>query len=379
MRTSAWRLVAYAMIIIVGALTAVPNLLPSEQLKGLPDWLPRKQVTLGLDLRGGMHLVLEVDGKALIEERLLSLTREAREALRAAQIGTEAVEREGDGIRVALRDGAQRGDARRLLEGLAAAPGELAVTSAAPDVLRVALSAEGVQARIDAATEQSVEIVRRRIDETGLADPALQRTWRDRIVVQLPGVSDRKAGEEILRKTAKLTFHMVRDVDPAGGPRPGIRILPGANAGERYAVDEDALLSGERLSDARLGTDETTGPLVRNALDACDRAAALTRQLLAFGRKQIADTRVVRVADVVQDMASMLRALLGETIAGRGQRLAVRTDRQVPDLILVAPRKSPHLLAAERLDQRIPTLPPSHTKRKGYIGRIWRNPIFMRE
>jgi SecD/SecF fusion protein len=295
MRTSAWRLVAYAMIIVVGALTAVPNLLTSEQLREFPHWFPQRQMTLGLDLRGGMHFVLEVDGKALIEERLLGLTREAREALRAAQIGTEAVERDGDGFRVVLHDAAQRGDARRLLEGLAGVQGELELTSAAPDMLRVALSEEGVQARIDAATEQSVEIIRRRIDETGLADPALQRVGRDRIVVQLPGVSDRKAVEHILRKTAKLTFHLVRDVDPAGGARPGIRILPGASAGERYAVEEAALLSGERLSDARLGTDATTGePVVVFTLDAqgARQFAAITTKSIGKPFAVVLDGRV---------------------------------------------------------------------------------------
>lgn len=295
MRTSAWRLVAYAMIIVAGALAAVPNLLTPEQLRELPHWFPQRQMALGLDLRGGMHIVLEVDSKALIEERLLGLTREAHEALRAAQIDVHAVDRDRDGVRVVLRDAAQQGDARRLLEGLAVAPGDLQLISAGPDVLRVALSMEGVGVRIDAATEQSVEIVRRRIDETGLAEPALQRVGRDRIVVQLPGVSDRKAVEDILHKTAKLTFHLVRDIDPATGPRPGIRILPGATAGERYAVEEAALLSGERLSDARPGTDATTGePVVVFTLDAqgARQFAAITTKNVGKPFAVVLDGRV---------------------------------------------------------------------------------------
>ncbi len=66
MRTSAWRLLAYAIIILAGVATALPNLFTPQQLSALPDWLPKQQVALGLDLRGGAHLVLEVDAKALI-------------------------------------------------------------------------------------------------------------------------------------------------------------------------------------------------------------------------------------------------------------------------------------------------------------------------
>jgi SecD/SecF fusion protein len=269
MRTSAWRLIAYAMIIIAGALTAVPNLLTSDLLDSWPGWLPKRQVTLGLDLRGGMHLVLEVDGKALVEERLLTLVREARTGLREAKIGTLSVERETSGVRVVLKDAAQRAEALRLLQGLAGSPGELEIAPGETDAVRVALTPEGVRARIEAATEQSVEIVRRRIDESGLAEPVIQRVGAERILVQLPGVSDRKAVEELLRKTAKLSLHMVRDVDPSAVPPPGVRILPGTQARERYAVEADALLSGERLSDARLGVDGVTGePVVTFTLDA---------------------------------------------------------------------------------------------------------------
>ena len=98
MRTSVWRLVAYVLIIVAGAATALPNLFTPQQLALLPDWLPKQQVALGLDLRGGAHLVLEVDAKALVSERLQDLTRSARRALRDAKVGTTSIRRDGDAV-----------------------------------------------------------------------------------------------------------------------------------------------------------------------------------------------------------------------------------------------------------------------------------------
>ncbi|MEQ1865643.1 MAG: protein translocase subunit SecD [Micropepsaceae bacterium] len=276
MRTPVWRLVAYVLIILAGAATALPNLFTPQQLALLPDWLPKQQVALGLDLRGGAHLVLEVDAKALVTERLQDLTRSARRALRDAKIETQSVRRDGEALIVTLDDAGQRAEATRVLsslsEGKADALGqtasELEITETGPADLRVALSQAGLNARVTAAAEQSLEIIRLRIDETGLAEPTLQRVGTDRILVQLPGVEDPQRIKEIIGSTAKLTFHLVRDMDPASVPPPGVSILPGKQAGERYAIEDRVMLSGERLSDAGLGFDATTGePVVTFRLD----------------------------------------------------------------------------------------------------------------
>ncbi len=276
MRTSVWRLVAYALIILAGAATALPNLFTPQQLETLPDWLPKQQVALGLDLRGGAHLMLEVDAKALVNERLQDLTRDARRVLREVKIGTNAVRRDGDALIVVLDDAAQRAEAVRVLNGLSSGKAdalgqvvsEIEIAETAPIELRVTLSQTGLNARITAAAEQSLEIIRLRIDETGLAEPTLQRVGRDRILVQLPGVQDPQRIKAIIGSTAKLTFHMVRDADPADVPPPGVSILPGKEAGERYAIEDRVMLSGERLSDAGLGFDQLTSePVVTFRLD----------------------------------------------------------------------------------------------------------------
>ncbi len=127
MRTSAWRLIAYAIIIFAGVRRALPNLLTQSQLDSLPDWLPKQRIALGLDLRGGAHLVLEVDAKALVAERVQDLVREARRVLRDAKIDTQSVRRDGNAVVATLDDAATRPQAVQALKTLAGAavPGQV--------------------------------------------------------------------------------------------------------------------------------------------------------------------------------------------------------------------------------------------------------------
>lgn len=287
MRTSAWRLLVYATIVVAGILTALPNLLTPQQLAALPSWLPKQQLALGLDLRGGAHLVLEIDAKALIEERVESLAREARQALDEAKVEASMV-RDGLGVVVTL---SAAGDRAKAMQALSAVPGvqaarfgeaaEVEVAAAGGGALRLTLTKAGIDARVAAAGEQSLEILQRRINGTGLAEPTLQRVGRDRILLQLPGVQDLSRVTEILKKTAKLSFHMVRDIDPSRVPPPGVTIREGSRPGERYAVDDRALITGERLSDAKPGFDAVTGePVVTFTFDAAGARAfaAITKE-----------------------------------------------------------------------------------------------------
>ena len=104
MRTSRWVLATYAAIILFGLVTALPNLFSQPTLAQFPGWLPKQQVTLGLDLRGGSHLVLEVDAPALIQERVQSLFSEARRALREVGIDTKSVQRGHNAVTIVLED-----------------------------------------------------------------------------------------------------------------------------------------------------------------------------------------------------------------------------------------------------------------------------------
>ena len=277
MRTSRWLLATYAAIILVGLVTAAPNLFSQATLAQLPGWFPKQQVTLGLDLRGGSHLVLEVDARALIRERVQSLFGEARGALREAGIQTRSVQRGADSITVVVEDATRQADAVRVLQRLAAPVGitsfatgtpDLTITTISPEEIRLSFTEEGVRDRVNAAVEQSLEIIRQRIDQVGVAEPTIQRVGADRILVQLPGVQDPARIRELLGSTAQLSFHLLAPVDPSGHVPPGVKVLPGLEKGERYPIEERVALAGERLSDARPGFDQRTNqPIVTFRLD----------------------------------------------------------------------------------------------------------------
>ena len=112
MRTSKWLLATYAIIILFGIVIALPNVLSQKTLDSLPDWLPKNGVTLGLDLRGGSHLVLEVDSRALVAERLSTIADDTRTALREAGIAF-TLQRAADAVTVTLRDPTQQAQDRK--------------------------------------------------------------------------------------------------------------------------------------------------------------------------------------------------------------------------------------------------------------------------
>lgn len=329
MRTSAWRVIVYALIILAGILTAVPNLLTKEQLQSLPDWLPQKQVTLGIDLRGGAYLVLEVDAKSLIAERVTDLLRDARQALRDAKVPFASVRKEGDGIVVALDDAADRAKAMGALKPYASETvgslqsAAVEIRDAGAKQIQMVLTRAGLNARVTAAAEQSLEIIRMRIDEMGLAEPTLQRAGADRIVVQLPGVQDPQRIKDVLLSTGKMSFHMVRNMEATGSAPPGV-IFREDKQGNRYALDERVLLSGERLTDARLGFDSTTQqPVVTFRFDPAGarRFADITKNNVGRPFAIVLDNKVL-TAPVIN----------GPIIGGTGQIEGSFTAQSASDL-----------------------------------------------
>jgi SecD/SecF fusion protein len=277
MRTSRWLLATYAAIILFGLVTALPNLFSQATLAQFPGWFPKQQVTLGLDLRGGSHLVLEVDTRALTQERVQSLFTEARRALHEAGIDLASAQRGDNAVIVILKDATRQADAVRALQRLAApvagtafgvGTSDLTVSAVSTEEIRVSLSEEGVRDRVDAAVKQSLEIIRQRVDQVGVAEPTIQRVGAERILVQLPGVHDPARIRELLGSTAQLSFHMLAPVDPSGHVPTGVKVLPGLDKGERYPIEERVALAGERLSDARPGFDQRTNqPIVTFRLD----------------------------------------------------------------------------------------------------------------
>ncbi|NOT38986.1 MAG: protein translocase subunit SecD [Alphaproteobacteria bacterium] len=269
MRTSAWRMIAYALIVLLGALTALPNVLTPAQLATVPDWMPKSQVVLGLDLRGGAHIALELDTKALVAARSLDLMRQARATLADADIRPASIRLDGNTTVITLRAADQRDAASAAMARLSTEAGDLDRRTVSPTELRLSYADVGVATLTSLAVEQSLEIVRKRIDELGLAEASVQRVGKDRIIVQLPGITGDTGIDQVLGSTAKLTFHKVSMAGPAEALPPGYSWAKLRGSTERVPIETRPMLSGEHLADARPAVDGTTGePVVTFRFDA---------------------------------------------------------------------------------------------------------------
>ena len=291
---SRWKLASYALVVLVGCLVAAPNLFTRDQLSMLPSWLPTPRVTLGLDLKGGSHLVLEVDAAAVARERLDAIVDGARTALREAGVSgarvvvsdDTVVVRLADATKIAVVEPALRGLASTVIaHGASTAQSDMDITEISDSELRLRPTAAALSARMDSAVEQSLPIVERRINEVGVVEATIQRLGADRILVQLPGVQDPGEIKRLLGTTAKMTFHLVvtRPAVPAlpGEPLPaGVMMAPAASGDASYLIQTAPLLQGDRLVDASMAFDQRTGePVVSFRLDSvgAKRFAEITR------------------------------------------------------------------------------------------------------
>lgn len=263
MKNSPIRVAAYVAIILIGIVLAMPNFLPSHVLERFPDYLPTQKITLGLDLRGGSHLVLEVDGADLQRERVRNLSQDAARVLQEAGIAVQNIESYEQGALVVLDQASDRRVAIDRLEQLAspigAAAKDLVVQGGAEKEIQLMLTREGLQASVSSAVEQSLEVIRQRVDQVGVAEPTIQKIGADRILVQLPGLQDPTHLRSLLGSTAKMSFHMLANSESQFGAA----VLTDEQ-GNRYPVLRRVVLSGERLSDASVGFDQLTNAPVVN-------------------------------------------------------------------------------------------------------------------
>src|SRR5215472_2774625 len=254
-----WKITLICAVCALGVLLSVPNLFSQSVLVRLPRFLPQKQVALGLDLRGGSYLLLQVDVAAAQREHLNSLIDNVRNALRDANIGYIGLDVEGDAIAFAIREPDRIDDARQALRKI---DPDLTVEIAADGSGTMRFTTVATDARRRQAVDQSIEIIRRRIDETGTKEPTIQREGPDRILVQLPGVDNPEHVKALLGRTAKLTFQLVDtgvSVEDARRGRlpPSDEILPaeegrsGHVGPPAYVVRKRVMVGGDTLVDAQ--------------------------------------------------------------------------------------------------------------------------------
>lgn len=255
------------LVLIIGTLLAIPNLVNRATLDALPSWVPKSTVNLGLDLQGGSHLLLEVGMDQLVQERLGSTLDEARSVLRAARIGYSSLAKTNAGIEVKLLDSSTMDTARAELAKTLSEGMEIAESDG---VITINFSEVGLKQLRSRTVDQSIEIVRRRIDETGTREPTIVRQGEDRIVVQVPGISDPQEIKRLLQAEAKLTFQMVEEsaLGAATVP-PGVELVQNAdpNDGPALPLQKRILVAGENLTDAQQSFDQGSLPVVSFKFD----------------------------------------------------------------------------------------------------------------
>ena len=245
-----------------------------------PDYLPSALVNLGLDLRGGAHLLAEVRVEDVYKTRIDALWPEVRDALRDLRDQVGAVRRApspDDVLRVTISNPAGMAAALEAVRGLGssvvtltgAGQSTIDVTAEGNDIV-VQLSEAEKQATDGRTLQQSLEIIRRRVDEVGTREPTIQRQGEDRILIQVPGIGSAAELKALIGTTAQLTFNAVvsRTTDAGAEPGPRNMIVPSIDEpGVYYIVEETPVVSGEELVDAQPSFDQNGQPAVSFRFD----------------------------------------------------------------------------------------------------------------
>ena len=235
---STWKQVAIILICVIGGLLVIPNFFSRETVNSWPRWLPHTQLNLGLDLRGGAHLLLAMETADVRKDWLDTLRDDARKRLRDAKIGFAGLGIANNSVQVRLAKPEDADSAMRELRGLVQQTGilrttvaDVELTKAEGGLIIITPTEAGLQSRITNAIGAAIETVRRRVDALGTTEPTIVRQGSARILVQVPGLQDTAQLKELIGKTARLSFHEVHpsvSAEEAKQTRvpPGYRIYP---------------------------------------------------------------------------------------------------------------------------------------------------------
>lgn len=275
LRFAPWKVASIVGMSLLAVLILVPSMLSTGALESLraslPKWIPAKTIVLGLDLQGGSHVLLEVDSAAVTRTQVENLRDDVRRVLREERIPiTGGIAMQQRGVQFRLTNPADAARALPKLRTVGSTTGNALLGSAGGPSIDVNASGDGlVQAtvteagvadKVRRAVDQSIEVLRRRVDALGTTEPNIQRQGADRILVQVPGLQDPGKLKEILGTTAKLEFRLV--ADPGANPA-DVENLEQVEGGQ-IPVEKQVMVQGEDLTDAQPGFDQRNGEPVVN-------------------------------------------------------------------------------------------------------------------
>lgn len=319
------RAVIYSLIIIVGLLSALPSVLPQQALKLLPDWYAENTLALGLDLRGGSHLLLSVDTEDLLLNEHQQLADQITDVLREARLFIEKPISNSHSIKFTAKDPADLAGIENSIKPLLADPkGGLdlfTLNKTDQNLLLRATKAHRENLSKD-AVEHSLEVVRQRLNETGLTDPSISRQGEDSILVQLPGVDDPQYLRTLLGTTAKMTFHWVAD----GSESTQDVTLFMDKQQQTYPLDNRVALEGKHIRDAQLSfSPDTNQPVVSFTLDKAGarQFAEMTENNIGRQLAILLDDEVITAPVIRSVIAGGRGEISGQFTVGEANSLAV--------------------------------------------------------
>jgi SecD/SecF fusion protein len=367
---SRWKTFSIWAVVLIGVLLSLPNMLPQRVLDSMPSWVWTRSMTLGLDLQGGSHILLQVDRNDLVNERLQTVRDDIRTQLRDAKIGYTGLTGTGQSIQVRIREANDVDKAKTALESLTQpvsaglfATGnvrELTMDEPEPGLLRYTLTPEGISYRLSSAAAQSIEVIGRRVNELGTTEPIIQRQGADRILVQVPGLQDPQRLKEILGQTAKLTFQMVDQSMPVqdalqGRPPAGSSILYSTDDPPvPYLIEDRVIVSGENLTDAQATYDQRSSePVVSFRFDGkgAARFGQATQQNVGRLFAIILDNQVISAPQIREPILGGTGQISGNFTPQSANDLAVllRAGALPADLTIVEERTVGPSLGADSI------------------------------
>ncbi len=266
-----WKIIAIVVACLVGFVVALPNFFSKETVASWPNFMPKRQVPLGLDLQGGAHLLLAMDTEELRRDWLGTLRDDARKVLRDAKIpastglGPNAVQvrlTRPEDAEAALRE--LRKIAQPISNAILGSTGtDVEVENTEPGLILIRPTEAGLQQRIGHAASAAIETVNRRVNNLGTAESTVVRQGRDRILVQFPGLQDTRQLKDLIGQTARLSFHAVHpsvSAEEAQQTRvpTGYRVYASLEGPGGYLLQESPVVVGEDLVDAQPGFDQRT-------------------------------------------------------------------------------------------------------------------------
>lgn len=266
LRFSTWKFLAIVAMTLAAVLVTAPSMLSPSNYQALaarlPSWLMPPTIVLGLDLQGGSHVMLEVDQNDLLSTQIKNLRDDVRRILREEKVAmTGGIGATARGVQLRVADAADREKIlpriRLLRNSFASAalggPSPLEVETTPEGLIRVTVTDAGLRDKSRKAVEQSIEVIRRRVDALGTREPSIQRQGDDRVLVQVPGLQDPQTLKDILGQTAKLEFRLV--AEPGQNPSE-IEELEQVDEQGKLPIEKQVMVQGEDLTDAQPGFDQ---------------------------------------------------------------------------------------------------------------------------